>query len=724
MSTQSESVGLRGNKLQQHNTVVGGHQGLTKRRGYIRRIDPHNQLAVVAVQGGDPSTNPRKVKAFSLKKGEEGLLDLPEANQLGSYYTDHIVKLPSGAGGSTAIPTPGVSVLLEFIQGTFNPVIVGYEHLLEQDKPNSSDPVLLVDESAGGGTGFVFTHGGPEIGWTAMPGIPGYRFAPFSQNAIGGHVQVATAFNLENLLRSVFPTPKTIRKALVISTPTGTSVWVDNDGQGHWAAFADQSHLMVKNQDRVSLGSSMPESTHLKNPLNDLARAMGIEPEEDPTPMTFDTNSTLRMSPALTALASAELEAWQLTSGGFVALAQILDGFLGLSNTGTGKLATKLQTASKGNTNAGLNYTLSAAIAAGLASVGNVMTVGSEWVQAVVPYLVALPFDPEDDHPNLLANLTGTGQAWAALVAALRSALLVCPEAATIKNGLKVTPLTIYKADTESKPVNGLAVPNLFGFPKSDVGVAGLKGNVNFLRTLTLPAGYAFAEPVGKDSFTYGDLVHFNLHELRSESLAWSGVWTDSVGDHTDVMVPNHVAMAGTASGVFSDRIYFGLAGMNVPGESGEFAIAAIKNWSAGLYAAQVRTLMQEIIMIIKQYPTDLFDATGSSDGVVLHPARTVRVTDDLGNLETAQIRAWSSSFIGYLMLRLFTGDRGHKAARELLTTYAGKVDELTKEDFQKIIDKYQTGSDQLEKAWWKSVPNRFKIVANTLARSRNLWKV
>lgn len=707
----NDNLDLRGARQSQLHHTVRSYEAPEETIGIIAEIDRENQLAKIAIPGGEPGTNGLNVKVITLEPGEERVVDNPNAHDLGSVYSLYEAELPSDLANSP-LALPGAHVNVRFARGRTRPVVTNY--ILARKNPNNSVvPVVLIDQDGGG---FRFVGNGRDTAWTAVEGVPGHRYAPYFQNLLGGASAVAQGFNMGKLLGAADPSPKLIREALKPSTPAGWAVFVDLDGRGHHAVFGSAHHVMAKEQNTAAMGSNQPESSHLLNPLNDLATALGIT-ADDKTPMNFDPDDRFLLSPATTGLAAAELEAWKAGRNSYPGLAELYEGFEGLKDTGSGALAVGLKTASEGATHAGLNYRLGAALAAGVHSTGRAVSGAGNLLQNLDSSLAELPLNPAAHHPNLLAELDGTNQAWAALVAALRIALLTSTQSSRMMQALKEAPLTLYKFTGDS--TTGLAVPNLFGFPADSVQVGkdGLKGNKDFLQVLELPGTSRLAPSSGKDPYTYGDLMHYNLHDIRLDAVNWEGTWSG----HSDILVPNSIALLGTTT-TFNDRLYFGAAGITDANNS-PYSLDMIRSWTCGLYAAQVRTLVQELALLMRQYPEDVMEATGAGGPQMLRAAQAVTVSDGLGSKKQVQTRTWTTSYLGYALVRLFTGTPGREAARDLLSLYAGQDDPLTEDSFQKVLGSRTPAGDALSQLLWSTIGERYKLVTTTLARSRNLWR-
>jgi len=700
MSTDSNyQPGLR---AAQTDNTTHAFQKATLLRGIVVDVQPHAGLAIVEVEGGDPACNPRDIIVLSTKPGNEGVLET--ATNVGSMFTCYSVK--------AANVKTGDYVNLQFIQGNIRPTVVSVEPNIKSDVPADPEPVIVLDQKTKKPT---LITGGAETAWTKKSGISGYKFSAFSQSPNGAMINVATTNSLDRLATAPTITPAVVRQALETSTPAGQAVYVENN-VGHVATFGDAVTTIAKEQNDLSVGSNAPVGSSLTDPLLSLAEVFRIQEPDSILNMRFDSKMQYRISPLMCSLAEQELLAWQNKDLGYVNLSQITEAFFSGSGN-TGNLATSLKTAAKNNNNANLNYYISSAVAAGSYTVGSLLLSGQNLFQNVSG-LNILPINLEtSDNPAFLEYLDGTGLAWANLVAALRLSILTCTEALALQQGLSTAGLVLYKKITDSTSTQSMLIPNLFGFPSKPVGNYGLAGSKTVLVTTSLPEAFSLAtKTTGSDIYTYGDIIHLNYHAILNESAPW-------VGD--DVYVPNMIALAGDESR-FVDRLHFGANGRLIPGTETTISVDSIKHWVIGLYAAQVRTLIQEIYYLSLDYATDIVEGTGTNFTGYLRPVSddTAVIIDDDGISHQSKLKAWSSSFISYLMIRLFTGETGRKVANEVISTYAGKTDVFSEEEFKAILAKYSGNfTEPRDNAWWSSLASRYVIVANSLARVNNFWR-
>jgi hypothetical protein len=696
----SENVDYRNRKVDIHKGTVETRQNaVLTLRGIITQVDLDNRIVTVAVPGGDPFSNPSSVKAYNTAPGLEGEVNLEDIGLVGSGYTFYKVPLPnssvSGFGGTTNNPVPGVHVVLNFSRGQFNPFIQSYELVVDTNK-SSQHPIVIVDTDK---NSFTFVEGGKDSGWTTVHGPAGYRFAPITQNPTGANITVTSNFNLNSLLDTKNPNPEIIRKAMEVSTPSGFGSWVDVDGVGHHAVFGDVSHNMAKQHNLFALGSNAPIGKYLKNPMMDLMEAFGIDPMSKP-PMVLNTkNPQFKLSPAVTSLANTELGNWTYGYGGFLSLTELTESFLKMPGT-SGAQAKSLLSASTAGDNAGLDYSIGAAVALGVISSGTVLSKSYTEYFENYSTVAALPFDISSNNTNFLSALTGSGAAWAALIAAIRSSLKLVPESGMLTQYLNSQTLIV------NSQTGGLVIPNLFGFCSNDVGDYGLKGNRGYLSKLVMPDDYSFDPGSKTDKYTYGDLVTYNLLEVLSESESWSG----SLDNVQDLFIPNVIALPGLDSTIFSDRLYMS---KGIPSN-----LNTTKAWIAGLYTAQVRTLVQEILFLTSEY---IQDSQGLSDTDILLPTTSVTLQDDRGQKHTVSSRAWSSGFIAYLMIRLFTGEAGKNLAVKVIKDYSNNPSKISHANISSLMGVYKPQNNTV---WWDSIVSRFKFVVDFLARSKNLRRV
>jgi len=694
---------IRGLRLEQLKTTLGAAQQSKVVRGIVEKVYPLQALAIVAVEGADLTLNRTSVEVISIKSNSEQKLDLGK-EEVGSGFTRYYARMSDSV-------LEGQHVILQFIQGQHLPTILKTEVVF---KDNSvTDPIVVIDKET---KGFKFINGGNDTAWTKSYGVAGYRFSPFSQYPQGSQIKVADGFKLKKLPTTNKITDKKIKDALKPSTPSGHAVWADDSGIGHIALFADSVHVLGKESNEMFLGSNSLNTEFLRNPLNDLSAVLGIE-DSGSAKLIFNSKTKLRIPVGINALASEELSAYQSGTSSYVDIAELTNSVYNSPASSSEALAKYLKTGFSNENYSGLTYYIAASICAAVFNTGSsVLRSNPSYFQVPQNLGTVTSFNPEtNNNQEFLSYLNGTGQAWAMLVSALRLSLLIGPDSLKLRQALNRADLKVYRT-IDNGTSQGYLIKNLFGFSLEKGNLENsLNSNFSYIKKLVAPSGFILDPNSNSNQYTYGDIITCNLFDLQESANQFS--------KDSDLYIPNMIAFPSSAGSQFSERLYFKVDTSNGPVSS--VTLPVVKNWLLGLYAAQVRTVVQEVCMIMSQYEIDLQDLVGSSLIHTLRPTvATVSIRDIYGNIQTGKGRAWSSSFITYLMIRLFNGNRGREAAQEFLETYATTSEQIKKEDFSTLLAKYTVPAEELlAGVWWSTLESRYKLVANILSRSGHLWR-
>lgn len=690
---------LRGLGLEQYKTVVEKKQeNSTTRFGIVESVNVLESFAIVAVPGGDSNFNTVEVKLLNISENAEEVDG--ETKTVKSSFTRYRARMPEPL-------EPGTHVQITFISGRIEPVITGTVPVLK-DPVEPPTKYIAVDKD---GNGFRFLDGGSDTYWTKQNAARGFRFAPYSQNTVGGKIVVANGFKLKKLLNSKTPSTAVIKEALKDSTPSGVSPWVDKDGVGHVGMFGDIIHSMAKEIDVFALGSSQPVTSFLKDPLNDLVESLDINITSGTENFIFPEKPEFRVSPLVYELAVKEAFEFKSKLKGYFSLIE-QSNILYTSNSDNSK---SLLTYIKNNYRAtdDFKYLIAASLTAGVYTEGlTVSKVGGPYFPSTALVENLNTFDPTtDNNINCLNSLNGYGSAWINLICALRLSILGNSQVVSLRTLLNSYQLKLYKLkDLSIKTTDGntnlIVFENLFGFNDNNYGSSILSEKSNFYK-LSLNSEYTLSS---NKNYTYGDVVHANLKEISNTSQTWL--------KSNNFYVPNVTALKDNSNTRFVDRLYLNTTGIPHTENALNYAVA-------GGYAAQVRTLVQEILYIIKEYNTDLEAFTGRVGSPFKSSTTPLKLTDKFGNTRQVTSQLWTSSFIIYLMLRLFNGDPGKDLAQNFISLYSAKVSAISKNEFLQMLTNYQSSiSDPLALKWWTTTVERYTFVANVLAKSQLYWRV
>jgi len=693
---------LRGLGLEQFKTVVEKKQeSSTTRFGIVESVNVLESFAIVAVPGGDSDFNTVEVKLLNVSENAEDVVD-GEVKTVKSNFTRYRARMPEPL-------EPGTHVQITFISGRIEPVITSVIPVLKDDiEPPTK--YIAVDKD---GNGFRFLDGGSDTYWTKQNAARGFRFAPYSQNAVGGKIVVANGFKLKTLLNPKTPSSQAIKNAVKDSTPAGISPWVDKDGVGHVGMFGDIIHSLAKEIDVFALGSSQPVSSFLKDPLNDLVESLDLEVKTNLENFLFPEKFEFRVSPLIYELAIKEAAEFKLKSKGYFSVIEQSDIFYTNKTEDSKTLLNFVRTNYKPTDN--FKYLIAGALTAGVYTEGlNVSKIGGSYFPSTALVGNLNSFDPAtSNNLNCLNGLNGYGSAWINLIAALRLSLLYNSQAVGLKTLLNSYPLKLYKIKNASistieNNVDLFIHENIFGFNDINYKESMLSDRSNFNKLAGF-TGYTLS-PNNKKQYTYADITHANLKEISTSAEGWLKA--------NNFYVPNVAALKDTSGKRFLDRLYLDTTGISHTTNSLKYGVA-------GGYTAQVRTLVQEILYIIKEYNSDIEAFTGRVGSPFKSNTTALKLVDKLGFSGQVVSQLWTSSFIIYLMLRLFNGQPGKELAQTFLSTYAGKTSAVSKQEFLQIFQTYLGDiSDPLALKWWTTTIERYTFVANALAKSQVYWRV
>ncbi len=724
-----ERYGARG-EIFKH-VVENTHEGTFQVRGVIERVDPLSQTAVVAVEGGDPTQNVANVSVLDLSDGSVGITNDEFTQNLGSYYTRFVVRMPSkiamGLGGMTGGAVPLNHVVVNFVRGSFKPVIQDYEICLDGAAEGQNLQILIDNNSSSSNPTVRVIQGGAEVNLASLNGVPGSRFAQWVQKPDGAHITVAGGTNLQKILKARNRGAKALKDAMKPRTPAGQMIgWKDGNGeQGAVVHFGDVVSTLSKETSHSSFGSSEPEGQSIKNPLKKLMEGLQVELPAEPVTVILDPNASYGIHPLVSTLARFELQEFQAGGTTYPSLSQMYEGVFSAGETRTKSILQQLKTAPANSANGGMNCLVAGALSAAVADFGSYLQGEDPLANNPLPAAWADPqrtYDPTRANEAFRTSLAGKAGAFAALVAALRISVLNSRQATSLAGALKANPLLFQ--GLVAAP-SAMQVPNLFGFPVASGGFHGLPGSPSkFVGNLRerFEASVKFSSArSGADPYTYGDLLGVNVYDLRQEALAWEGRTLKDGVPIPDLFIPNLAGINDLGFKVgdpFLDRLYTGLGTGVTPGGK-PMTVQTAQSWLAGFYAAQARLVIQEVWLIAEQYAEDL-DALGIQHGVDPHfgPVAEAVATDLRGNARKYAQLPWTSSFLGYLGMRLFNGENGRKAAQEALRTNLDAVGALTQASLQAIMDKYGPSStDTLSKIWWSTSLSRAVAFADLLAQ-------
>jgi hypothetical protein len=692
----------RGVKIAQFNQTVEKHQGPSSPlKGIIKKVNVHTQTAIVAVLGGDAtSTVYKNLIAIYTKNGQEKIERIK--GNIGSNTVEFEVKIPPSSSGSTVAPIPGTHVDIYFTKGIFKPVIKNYTNIPDVGV-NEDKSVIYIDDSSGEPS-FQIIRGSGDIDWTSSPGVPGYKFSPFSQNPHGGQVSVALNDKYKLLLKDPQKiNPKLIKKVKSTSTPAGHASWVDPETEaGHHAIFADKVHILTKDVSKVSLGSNKPNISTLESVKKSLAEESKISLEPSAAKASFDKKDTFdkyAISPIVSALAKKEIEVWRTNSNlGFISASNesLMKIPLEVSPT-SGQVSQNENFTSKIKSDTswdyGINLKLSQSFSMAFKDFQNVF---SNSTKNSIQYLCQIP--ESDIAP-------GSGHALISLIAAIRLSLISNSynhfiEEYLLKNLIKVTASSNLLNDSKS-----FNCYNFFGAPYSGISYNNFFSSLITLQSYPSYVSDSFINRV--DSLSYGDLISRNLHYLRSDS--------NQISVNLNV---SNLCYVGHSSDSFSDLIPFS-AETNTITEEQNLPLICKKSWVFNLWTAQAMAVAQEIAAYAYEFKQLLKNSRLAGDLEILKPVKKLAIIDDSGIKKEVYISAWDTSFVVYAVLKLYNGDLGKKIADSFVSLVHSSVDATTEVKIENLIRSYipETIFPSPSNIWETSLLERVKFVLNTLAK-------
>lgn len=849
--------------------VLGTHQDQSSRPvvGIVEEINPHLGLAVVAVQGGDSTLNIREgVYEFDLTRSSDrpqiietrtvhgtgsGGMGQVTKRTMQSNYTRFVVKIPAAlasglhSGVYSGLQKGLVHCILNFVQGSFSPVLQNYVLVIDPDlsetspDPNSPNPFQnrqvrfrVTDDSANllfgsGSTRFaaIETPGhnpeDNEMAASVQMGMPGYLWTPFNRNPVGATVITATAPFIP--LQSEPGSLREIDTALLAGIHVGT----DRKPGEHWKGRLDfwsddiffwthgnTIHMEPGDYPRPyehGLPTSFVDNAAVREAEVELRRALGRDRAGSVPNVVLDGAGWWWIDPAIAAACIREYEhlfaraATRNDPGpALVDLRPRKPGDHPINVWGRALLV--LDNSPESYRDPGIqawveymvpvgrmprngrdfysNVALFApvlAYAKGLESLQPLINEANP-LSELEPTRVGpagvnnLLVDPTIDEPAISCSLAfaggeagkpkGWANAFGALVAALRVSvinagpLFASPDLSG-SNLLSDEAFLMFSAGDQK-----FAVPNLFGFPANDG-----RDDEGFLtsRLLQLTAnpqynghGLPGRMPLWP-RMTYQEAIGLNLYYMaeqhRPDPSRFRGISVDttksllrqSTGVNHDLLVMNHIGLSAfnaAGSGLEKMQEYLFLNAMweYIADQSTPFPVLSHEarlDLVAGFYAAQIRTVAQEILYLTRQFTTDFQAATRSNQSYAtsLTPPALVRIDN-----RTYRIRQWTEVFLAYLLLRLFTGTPGRDAARRYLErqfphvqdaatrnirpptitaqSTHGAVLGLVREEIvaNPYVDRFRgTPQDEFNRAWWTSVPDRLQVVGGWLAQSGHL---
>jgi hypothetical protein len=674
------SINIRGIKHEQHKAIVGGHQGTFSMRGIIEQVDIHNQMAVIAVEGGESTANAFKnLIAVHTKEGKERIETIRES--VGSNYTRFAVKIPAsaaqGSGGSTAGVVPGTHVIVHFTRGLFRPTIQNYEILLNSGD-NEDSSVIYIDNSSSTPSFKILTGAG-DVNWTGNPGLAGHRFAAFSQNPEGGQVSVSSNNKYKNLLKDPTKiTPQLIKEVKKPSTPSGSASWVDKNDAGNHAVFGDKVHILSKEVSKTSLGSNMPQASTIQTVTKALAEANGTDVEKPAVNVVSASKPDYAISPIISTLAKEELILYKSGLPGFLNSIVVTDTVYNKQSKNSEVLN---------------NFTDEHALSVRLSQ---------SMVSALLDYKSILVDDVQSFINLNFSDSSLINPLLASLVFAIRLSIIKNTYSGLLNSYLESQELSVLTYDSNLNLRGYASIPNFFGLFVEEGNVA--NSVLNNIDLSKYPADIK-AKFQNNVSRTYDDLVSYNLFELQGK--------INSSWNTNNVLLSNSLKMGNginTLPFLMDDSSE----------KEKELTKDEQSSWMFGVWSAQAAVVIQEILNAAYEFSNEVKSSKYAEDIKIVKQKRNFKVVDDSGKEITLNVGYLDSSFVIYAVLKLFSGTLGYSVASAFLTSVKESLEASTETNLETLFRTIVTDSSQyptVTDVWVKSLLERTKFIANTMSR-------